>query len=164
MSDAQVELLQRMPVFGAVSGPALAFILARSQERRVTREGWFFREGDTADGFYVLASGRVAVLREHRGEPIRLAELGPGDCFGEMAIVECRNRNASVRALEDCTALALPVSALHALYEEDLEQFVLVQMNLARELSRRLSEADEHLFAANVVARELGGSYRWDLP
>ena len=158
-----LSLLQNMPVFGAVSEDTLAFIIDRSKPMSVARETFFFRDTDDATSMFVIQSGRVAVLRERNGQPYQLAELGPGDCFGEMALIECAPRSASVQALEDCTALELGLDVLHALYEHDLEQFVLIQMNLAREVSRRLRSADEQLFSARVAASDFGADYRWFL-
>ena len=163
MTSSRIRLLQSMPVFGAVSSDALTFILESSNEMAVPEGECFFRESSEADGFFVLQSGSVEVVRRHGDTEVHLAQLHAGDCFGEMAIVECRNRNASVCALEDSVALQIPLTALHALYEKDLEQFVLIQMNLARELSRRLGEAAAQIFEAKVAAHEYGGNYRWYL-
>ena len=163
MRGSRIRLLQGMPVFGALSSDTLEFVLERSTEVSVPARQYFFHELSEADGFFVLQSGSVVVQRRRSGIEVRLKELQVGDCFGEMAIVECRNRNASVRALEDSVALEIPLSALHDLYEHDLEQFTLIQMNLARELSRRLSDAAEEIFEAKMAAREHGGSYQWYL-
>lgn len=163
MDAAHIKLLQRMPVFGAVNDETLRFILEGSTTLTVPEGEEFFREGDPAEAFYVLESGRVEVLRDYEGGDFLLTELGPGDCFGEMALIECAPRSAAVKALEPCTALEIGLGVLHALYEHDLEQFVLIQMNLAREVSRRLRGAAEQLFTAKVVASEIGGNYRWYL-
>jgi CRP-like cAMP-binding protein len=50
-----------------------------------------------------------------------------------------------VRAVEDCSGFEIFAGGLFALYERDLEQFALIQMNMARELSRRLRRADDRL-------------------
>lgn len=163
MTDERIKLLQRMPVFGAVNEDTLAFILERTRSFEVPAGEYFFREGAEAVSFMVLEAGAVEILRVHDGEQIRLAELGPGDCFGEMALLECRNRSASVRALEDCSALEIKLEILHALYERDLEQFVLIEMNVAREISRRLREASDQMFEAKVAARDFGGDTGWYL-
>lgn len=163
MTPTRIELLQNMPVFGATRRETLDFILEQSKERQVAAGEDFFRRGDDAFSFYVLERGRVDVLREYEGRDYKLNDLGPGDCFGEMAFIEVRNRNATVRATEDCVALDVPLETLSALYHRDVEQFVLIQMNLAREISRRLREADRRLFEAMVAAADNGGEYWWYL-
>ena len=76
--------------------------------------------------------------------------FGPGDCFGEMALLDLYPRSASVRAEADCTAIELAPDNLLRLFEHDAEQFALIQMNIAREMSRRLRATDELLFRARM--------------
>ena len=163
MDADKVALLKNMPVFGAVSDDALEFIVARCRDVSRDADEFFFRETDSATAMYVIQSGRVAVVREHAGHQYRLAELSAGDCFGEMALIECAARSAAVAALEPCDTLEMGLDVLHALYEHDIEQFVLIQMNLGREMSRRLRAAADQIFEARVAASELGGDYRWYL-
>jgi len=59
-------------------------------------------------------------------------------------------RSASVRAIDDCRAIQLSAASLYQVYEKDLEQFAMIQMNMGREVSRRLREADERLFRAKM--------------
>ena len=161
MSESRIELLQQMPVFGATTPQTLAFVLAGSRDVTLPEGGYFFRRDDEAQSFFVIEHGRVEVLREHQGQDFCLSELGPGDCFGEMAIIECRNRGASVRALTACTAIEIALATLHDLYKRDMEQYLLIQMNIAREISRRLREADRRLFEGMVAASEGAGNYWW---
>ena len=58
-----------------------------------------FRQGDVGDCMYVVQDGEVEVVNIANGDIIRLAVLGPGDFFGEMAIFEKEVRSATVRAL-----------------------------------------------------------------
>jgi CRP-like cAMP-binding protein len=146
-------LLQRMPIFGGASREALAFLRDRARAVAVPRGGVFFREGDPGGSAFVLESGRVVVVKDFRGREVPLLELGPGDCFGEVALLDFGARSASVRALADCAALELSARALHALAEAHLDQFALIHMNLGRELARRLRRADGRLFRAKL---ELG--------
>ena len=150
MDARRVELLQRMPVFGALDERALHFLVECARHRDVPAGRWFFREGDEARSMYVLESGRAVVTRQWQGREIELNRFGPGDCFGEMALMDLQPRSASVQADTDCQALLLAADDLFRLYEHDLEQFTLIQMNLGREVSRRLRDADEALFRLSM--------------
>ena len=68
-------------------------------------------------------------------------------------------RSASVLAVEDCTAIELSSANLYKVYERDIEQFALIQMNLGREVSRRLREADDRLFRARIGALATAEDY-----
>ena len=59
-------------------------------------------------------------------------------------------RSASVRAAEDCTALRVSAANLYQVYARDLKQFALIQMNMSREVCRRLRDSDERLFRAKM--------------
>lgn len=150
MQTRRVELLQQMPIFGAINDEALTFLLEPVLSISVPAGQFFFRERDPADCMYVLESGRVAVLKDWAGRELLLRHLDPGDCFGEMALLDLFARSASVRAVEDCRAMALTPAHLYRLFTHDAEQFALVQMNIGREMSRRLREADEQLFRATM--------------
>ena len=147
MQEARIELLQQMPIFGGIRNDTLAFLLDRSGVVRVRANEYFFREGDAAQSMFVLETGRAAILKLWRGEQRLLRNLEQGDCFGEMALMDMKSRSASVVAIEDCTAIELSAGCLFQLYEHDLEQFTLIQMNMGREVSRRLRDTDDLLFA-----------------
>lgn len=148
MDARRVELLQRMPVFGALDERALHLLVECARHRDVPAGGWFFREGDQARSMFVLESGCAVVTRQWRGQEIELNRFGPGDCFGEMALMDLHPRSASVRALEGCAAIEFGPEEMMQLQEADLTQFALLQMNLGRELSRRLRATDDLLFRA----------------
>jgi len=143
---ARIELLQRMPIFGAIRDDALEFIVDQTRTVSVKAGAYFFREGEPALSMFVIETGRVAVLKNWEGEELLVRELGPGDCFGEMALMDLMPRSASVLAREDCLALELLPDTLLALFQRDLEQFALIQMNLGREVCRRLRATDEIMF------------------
>jgi CRP-like cAMP-binding protein len=141
-----VTLLQGMPIFGAIEESTLEFLVSRARVVSVAAGDWFFRQGDEATGMFVLEAGRVAVGRSWQGREWVLRELGPGDCFGEMALMDLMPRSATVQALEDCSALELTIEHLQGLFERDAEQYLLIQMNIGREVCRRLRVTDEMLF------------------
>ena len=146
----RIELLQRMPVFGAIRADTLSLLLEQAHLREVPAHGWFFREGDRADSMFVLERGEVSVIRTWRGEDWVLHTLRAGDCFGEMALMDLAPRSASVRAEADCSAIEVGAGDLLQLYEHDPEQFALIQMNIGREVCRRLRATDELLFRLRI--------------
>ena len=160
MTSTSLELLQAMPIFGAISDDTLNFLLERAKEVRVDKDDYFFRENDQGSSMFVLEEGRVAVLKTWVDQTQRLAFLNRGDCFGEMALIEMGARSASVQATEDCTALELSIDILHQLYQQDLEQFTIIQMNMGREVCRRLRRADDLLFQVRMQSSTSAPDYR----
>jgi CRP/FNR family cyclic AMP-dependent transcriptional regulator len=147
---ARTELLQRMPIFAGVREETLEFLLGLS--RTVVRSAgeFFFLEHEPGSSLFVLEVGSVAVLKRWQGTQYALRTFSRGDCFGEMAIIELMPRSASVRAEVDCIAVEISAADLYQLYERNVDQFALIQMNMARELSRRLREADQLRFRSEV--------------
>jgi CRP/FNR family cyclic AMP-dependent transcriptional regulator len=152
MDRARFELLQSMPIFGGVSDGTLDFLLTHARASVVPAGDFFFRENDEATGVYILEKGRVAVCKKWNGRDVVLRYLSQGDCFGEMALMDLQPRSASIRAMQDCHAIELSHDSLFRLYERDLEQFTMIQMNMGREVCRRLRVADEVLFRARMEA------------
>jgi ATP-binding cassette subfamily B protein len=79
-------------------------------------------EGDEADAFYVIISGSARALRRgDRGEEVSLGSLGPGDTFGEIALLEDGDRTATVRASGDVEALKLDKGIFRAVVQVNPE-------------------------------------------
>ena len=98
MEQTRIELLQRMPIFGALREDSLLLLLHHAGAAEVKAGDYFFRENDRADSMFVLEAGRVAVIKGWRGRDFVLHSLVAGDCFGEMALMDMFPRSASVRA------------------------------------------------------------------
>lgn len=152
MHDLRSQTLQQMAIFGGIADETLDFLLTQARVTEAKPGGHFVREGDAATGLFVLLEGRVAIQRRWDDRELLLRELIPGDCFGEMALLDLGPRSASVRALQDSAALELSAETLHQLFERDPRQFALIQMNIARELSRRLRITFDLLFGASSNA------------
>lgn len=147
MHPDRIALLQGMPIFGAISEATLEFLVERAQLLELAAGAYFFHEGDAPTGLFVLEAGHVRVSRLRGGEEFVLQDFGPGDCFGEMALMDLHPRSASVRAVDSCRALEIRPQDLHALFERDCAQFALVQMNMGREVCRRLRASDDAVFS-----------------
>jgi CRP/FNR family transcriptional regulator, cyclic AMP receptor protein len=156
MQEGRLELLQRMPIFGGIRADILDYLLGLGPVVSVPANAFFFREHDQADSMFVIEVGKVAVLKSWSGQEYLLSILKEGDCFGEMAVMDLGPRSASVRAVEDCTAVRLSAANLYKVYARDVHQFTLIQMNMGREVCRRLREANDRLFRAGLGKPEAG--------
>ena len=154
MQEARIELLQRMPIFGGIGADTLQFLLANCPIVSIRTNEFFFHEHEQGDSMFVLEIGKAVVLKYWHGYDYLLQTLKEGDCFGEMAVMDHCPRSASVRAEEDCTAIRISAANLYQVYAQDLKQFALIQMNMGREVCRRLREANSRLFSVKMRAPE----------
>jgi CRP/FNR family transcriptional regulator, cyclic AMP receptor protein len=163
MATPRILMLQGMPIFGALRDDVLAFLLTLMIERQVRAGDCIFAEGDSAASLFVLEDGEVGVFKGWTGRETRLGRFGPGDCFGEMSVMDLMPRSATVRADTDVRLLELTQDHLALLWQHDREQFTLLQMNLGREVSRRLRKSDELLFQLKM-AHEWGPDFSIERP
>jgi glutaminase len=106
------------------------------------------REGDPAKLFFVLARGTVSVeikLHNKPGRHKRVASIGPGLTFGEMALLDGGTRSADVIANEKVICYGLGVEELRDLAEEHPNVMITILGNLTREFSERLRHANEEI-------------------
>jgi len=138
-----IKLLQGMPFFGAINDQSVKMILSQSEICQLAAGDYFYHQGDQGDCLYVLEKGQVDILKELNGRAVTLCSINEGGCFGELALIACTPRSAAARAVTGCRTIRIHQSALHNLYKDDVEQFLLIQMNMAREVCRRLHEVDD---------------------
>jgi CRP-like cAMP-binding protein len=113
-----------------------------------------FEEGDPGSRMYVLRAGRVKISKRIGGAEILLAVLGPGDFFGEMALLEKLPRTATATVVEDARLIEVDETTFESLVRRSSE----ISVRLLRRLSERLREADrqiQSLLAMGGAARLL---------
>ena len=138
-------ILQSIPILGGISEAASHHILHRAPSVAVQKDSFFFRENDEASSMFVLVEGRVSVVKVIDGHEYELSQLEPGDCIGELELIDLCPRAASVRALVDCRAIEISSGLLHEVYKIDQRSFAMIHMNMGREVSRRLRKLDSEL-------------------
>ena len=111
-----------------------------------------FREGEPGKEMFVLQSGKIAISKKVRDVEKVLAILGPGEFFGEMAIISNKPRNASATVAEDAKLLVIDPKTFEAMIRGNSE----IAVRMIKKLADRLSEADaqiENLLLADPSSR-----------
>src|SRR6478609_11279824 len=112
-SEDTIALLRAVPVFSELGEDELARVAEVAVPRQFVAGEVVFREGDESSTCYVVRNGRARAVREHSdGRSITLANFGPGDIFGELAMFDDERRSATVEALDDLSTVAIPGSAM----------------------------------------------------
>ena len=146
-----VDALRKISLFGALSKDEVALVRALLEERRFAPGTTLVEEGTPGRELYILADGTADVMKKTAdGREAKIADLGPGAVFGEMALVGIMPRSATVRARTELLALVLPYQKMTALSKDHLQTFTILIMNLARDICRRLHKADAVLGEFNI--------------
>lgn len=141
-AEGPVELLRSVPLFSDLEQEELERFSRVAVPRSFPAGTRVFHEGDRSDACYIVRSGHFRVTREHSdGRAITLATLGPGDIFGELAMLDGEVRSASVESLEEGELLALPAGEVRALLSRHPE----ITVKLVAALVRRLRVANERI-------------------
>jgi CRP-like cAMP-binding protein len=136
------ELLHGVPLFSTLPDDDLVRVAAVSVQRRFDAGAIVFREGDASNTCYVIRSGHARAVREHSdGRSITLARFGPGDIFGELAMLDDERRSATIETLEETDVIAILGADMRRLLREHPE----ISVKLISALGRRLRETNERL-------------------
>jgi CRP-like cAMP-binding protein len=139
-------------LLAGVSPEDVRRLVAVAEQRTFRRGQVVFHDDDEADALHLVARGRYAVrVTTPAGGSLLLAVVGPGDAFGELALVSAGGRGATVQALSDGETLALHRNAFEALRR----QRPAVERALVAILAERLKRLNELLVEAHYVDAEI---------
>jgi CRP-like cAMP-binding protein len=111
-----------------------------------------FQEGEPGKDMFVLQSGKISISKKVRDVEKVLAVLGPGEFFGEMAIISNKPRNATATVMEDAKLLVIDPKTFEAMIRGNAE----IAVRMIKKLAERLSEADaqiENLLLSDPASR-----------
>src|SRR5688572_20243974 len=96
--------LESVELFRALSPAELTALRGVTVERQFAADATVFEEGETGDGMYVVKDGLVEITGNLNPQTRRVfSRLGPGELFGEMAVIELRPRSATATATQPTT-------------------------------------------------------------
>jgi CRP-like cAMP-binding protein len=132
--DAKLELISRVPLFAACTKGDLRRIAALADEVDVNAGKVLTRQGEPGRECFVIADGRAKAAMRGR----RSASMGPGDFFGEMALLDQGPRSATVTAETDMRLLVLTSRGFWSL----IRDVPVVAPRIMQGLAQRLREAE----------------------
>ena len=137
--DRKSELLAVARLFDGVDEAGMTRIADVAVEVDFVADHVIARQAEIGTGFFVITAGSVRVVRDGR----RIADLGPGDFFGELSVLDGRPRTAQVVASERTSCLALSAWDFEAVILDQPRVALAILRGLAGRL-RELTEADLH--------------------
>jgi CRP/FNR family transcriptional regulator, cyclic AMP receptor protein len=177
VTQMTLEALRSVPLFASLDDDAARDLRSLLSDKHVPQNTRLFRQGDKGDAMYLIESGRVRIsIRDEDDQEVTLAELAQGDFFGEMAIIDGRQRSADAKVIEDARLAILSRDAFLSFVRNNpdvaLEMLSAltdrlrrtdellrsrVSRNVNEEQAARLTVADR---AADLIA-EFGGSWKF---
>jgi CRP/FNR family cyclic AMP-dependent transcriptional regulator len=141
-SHMTLEALRSVPLFASLDDDAARDLRNLLSEKTVAQNTRLFRRGETGNAMYLIESGRVRIsIRDDDKQEVILAELAQGDFFGEMSLIDGRQRSADAQVIEE--------SRLAVLSRDAFLSFVRTNPDVALEmlsaLTDRLRRTDELL-------------------
>jgi CRP-like cAMP-binding protein len=147
MDELLRSILPKISVFGGLSDAALAKISSLMEKLHFEEQELIGKEDEIAHSLFVIAKGKCSITASlgTGRSPYPIAEVGPGDCVGEMSLIDMQTRGADITALTDVTVYSLKNSDFMTIYAWDPETYTIMLSNIARELSRRLRVANSKI-------------------
>ncbi len=140
MSDT-VELLKQVPLLRTLPEADLVRLADSTRHVSYRPDQVVVEMGDAGHSLYVILEGGVQVVYPGRTSEFELARLGPGDFFGEMALLNEKPRSATVRALDGVEALVLEKDS----FRRAVEERPALAVRLLEALSERMRHTDAHI-------------------
>ena len=177
VSQMTLEALRSVPLFASLDDTAATELRSLLSDKIVPRNTRLFRQGDKGDAMYLIESGRVRIsIHDDDNQELTLAELAQGDFFGEMSIIDGRQRSADAQVIEDARLAILSRDAFLSFVRTNpdvaLEMLSALTDRLRRtddllrsRVSRNANEEEEARLtladrAADLIA-EFGGSWKF---
>ncbi len=138
-TDHRIDLLRTVALFDGIDADGLARIADQAIEVDFPADRTIVRQGEVGTGFFLVVTGRARVVRD--GSTI--AELGPGDFFGELSLLDGEPRIATVTAEVPTACLALASWEFETLLEAQPRLAIAILRGVAHRL-RSVSEEHRH--------------------
>ena len=176
-TEMTLESLRSVPPFASLDDLAATELRSLLTSKQANSGQQLFHKGDSGDAMYLIESGRVRIsIRDEAGKEVTLAELAQGDFFGEMALIDGRQRSADASVFKSARLAVLSRKAFLS-FVRTSPDVALVMLSALTDRLRRTDELlrgrvsrnanDEERARATVADRaadriaEFGGSWKF---
>jgi len=136
----RLKQLRALSLFSTLNPRELKTVNALLHQRSFIRDEVIFDQGEEGQALYIIESGLVLICRQGQPAAGRIAELGPGHLFGELALLDSSPRVAQARAAENCTLAVLFRADFLGLLQTHALIASKISLQLARHIGQRLRE------------------------
>ena len=137
-----LEALRSVPLFASLDDEAASELRSLLSDKIVPKNTRLFRQGEQGNAMYLIESGRVRIsIRDDDDEEVILAELAQGDFFGEMSIIDGRQRSADAKVIDDARLAILSRDAFLSFVRSNPD----VALEMLSALTDRLRRTDDLL-------------------
>lgn len=135
-------MLSKIPIFSGLSDCELAAIERHAVSRAYPKNSVIINEGDTTDSLYIILNGKVKVfLSDENGREIIINSHGPGEYFGELALIDDAERSASVITLEKSTFSVISKND----FKQVLSGHPEIAISVIKDLTRRVRQLTDNV-------------------
>lgn len=146
-------LFQQTEIFRDLDDEEIEGVAQLCQVQHLKHGEYVFREGDQGDRLYIVADGAVRISRDVPGAGEEaITVLGPGACFGEMAVLDRSERSADAIVHSSCTLLTITRSDFQLILDSDRELAYRLLRSVVRLLCARLRTTNDNLRSIMVMA------------
>jgi CRP-like cAMP-binding protein len=134
------DALRCCSLFYNLEDESLKAMISSFEMVELPKGGYLFDQGDHGEAFYIIMSGNVVLSRKNKdGSKLKVAELGTGDVFGEMSLINNAPRSTDCVASEDVKLWKLQRKRFAAFETTCIDAYTGVIVNIIRVLAERLS-------------------------
>ncbi len=143
-----ITALRTLPMFEGLGDERLQKIASFATLRQVARQTTVLHAGDRTDEIYLILNGALKVqISDHDGREVILAQLGPGEMFGEMGAIDDHPRSATVISTTPCNLVVLGNQEFKRCLAENLD----VSLYIIHSLVKRLRLADRKIESLALI-------------
>ena len=135
--------LQQIPLFAELTEDEIYEVLKLAFIKKYQANATLFLEGMKGEVLYVVKQGKVGIFKKTDNGEVLLAELGAGECLGELSLIDDEKRSASARVLEESELVVVTRKCFNDLLNADPKITSKLLMYFIKITARRLRQTDK---------------------